>query len=107
MGRVLARVERPNGLVIEKTAVPMGVVAIIYESRPNVTSDAAALALKSGNVCILRGGKEAYRSAAAIVRALQAGLQEAGLPAEAVQLVEDTTRASAQALMTGVGYIDR
>ena len=106
VGRVLARVERPNGLVIEKTAVPMGVVAIIYESRPNVTSDAAALALKSGNVCILRGGKEAYRSAAAIVRALQAGLQEAGLPAEAVQLVEDTTRASAQALMTGVGYID-
>ena len=71
VGKVLRRVERPNGLVIEKTAVPMGVVAIIYESRPNVTSDAAALALKSGNVCVLRGGKEAYRSAAAIVRAMR------------------------------------
>ena len=71
VGRVISRVERPNGLVIEKTGVPMGVIAIIYESRPNVTSDAAALAVKSGNACVLRGGKEAFRSANAIVQAMQ------------------------------------
>lgn len=106
VGKVLRRVERPNGLVIEKTAVPMGVVAIIYGSRPNVTSDAAALALKSGNVCVLRGGKEAYRSAAAIVRAMKTGLTAAGLPETAVNLVEDTTRQSAAALMEAVGYVD-
>ena len=106
VGKVLRRVERPNGLVIEKPAVPMGVVAIIYESRPNVTSDAAALALKSGNVCVLRGGKEAYRSAAAIVRAMKTGLTAAGLPETAVNLVEDTTRQSAAALMEAVGYVD-
>ena len=106
VGKVLRRVERPNGLVIEKTAVPMGVVAIIYESRPNVTSDAAALALKSGNVCVLRGGKEAYRSAAAIVRAMKTGLTAAGLPETAVNLVEDTTRQSATELMEAVGYVD-
>ena len=81
VGRVLKRVERPNGLVIEKTAVPMGVIAIIYESRPNVTSDAAALAIKSGNACILRCGKEAWRSANAIVKALRQGLVENGLSA--------------------------
>ncbi len=80
VGRVLNRVERPNGLVIEKTAVPMGVIAIIYESRPNVTSDAAALAIKSGNACILRCGKEAWRSANAIVTVLRQGLKKAGLP---------------------------
>ena len=80
VGRVMRRVERPNGLVIEKTAVPMGVIAIIYESRPNVTSDAAALAIKSGNACILRCGKEAWRSANAIVKALRQGLVENGLP---------------------------
>ena len=106
VGKVLRRVERPNGLVIEKTAVPMGVVAIIYESRPNVTSDAAALALKSGNVCVLRGGKEAYRSAAAIVRAMKTGLTAAGLPETTVNLVEDTTRQSATELMEAVGYVD-
>ena len=106
VGKVLRRVERPNGLVIEKTAVPMGVVAIIYESRPNVTSDAAALALKSGNVCVLRGGKEAYRSAAAIVRAMKTGLTAAGLPETVVNLVEDTTRQSATELMEAVGYVD-
>ena len=106
VGRVLNRVERPNGLVIEKTAVPMGVIAIIYESRPNVTSDAAALALKAGSACVLRGGKEAHRSAAAIVEALKEGLQRAGLPADALQLVEDTTRASANELMTATGYVD-
>jgi glutamate-5-semialdehyde dehydrogenase len=106
VGRVLRRIERPNGLVIEKIAVPMGVVAIIYESRPNVTADAAALALKSGNVCVLRCGKEAWRSCHAIVDALRQGLVAAGLPAGALSLVEDTTRASAQALMTASGYVD-
>lgn len=106
VGKVLRRVERPNGLVIEKTAVAMGVVAIIYESRPNVTSDAAALALKSGNVCVLRGGKEAYRSAAAIVRCLKRGLKKAGISENAVNLIEDTTRASATELMTAVGFVD-
>ena len=105
-GRVLKRVERPNGLVIEKTAVPMGVIAIIYESRPNVTSDAAALAIKSGNACILRCGKEAWRSANAIVKALRQGLVENGLPEAAVSLIEDTSHASANALMTAVGYVD-
>ena len=89
VGAVLKRIERPNGLVIEKTAVPMGVIAIIYESRPNVTSDAAALAIKSGNVCVLR-----------------CGLKENGLPEAAVSLIEDTTHASANALMTAVGFVD-
>lgn len=106
VGKVLRRVEQPNGLVIEKTAVAMGVVAIIYESRPNVTSDAAALALKSGNVCILRGGKEAYRSAAAIVKCLKRGLVKAGITENAINLIEDTTRASASELMQAVGYVD-
>ena len=106
VGTVLRRIERPGGLVIEKTAVPMGVVAIIYESRPGVTSDAAALTLKSGNVCVLRGGKEAWRSAAAITAALHEGLREAGLPETCVNLVEDTSRASANALMEAVGYVD-
>ena len=106
VGEVRARVERPNGLVIEKTAVPMGVIAIIYESRPNVTSDAAALALKAGSACVLRSGKEAHRSAQAIVAALKEGLAKAGLPADALQLVEDTTRASANELMTARGLVD-
>ena len=106
VGRVLSHIERPNGLVIEKTAVPMGVIAIIYESRPNVTSDAAALAIKSGNACILRCGKEAWRSANAIVTTLRQGLRANGLPETAVCLIEDTTHASANALMTAVGYVD-
>ena len=106
VGAVLSRVERPNGLVIEKTAVPMGVIAIIYESRPNVTSDAAALALKAGSACVLRGGKEAHRSAAAIVAALKEGLSAAGLPHDALQLVEDTTRTSANELMQARGLVD-
>ncbi len=106
VGAVLNRVERPNGLVVEKTAVPMGVIAIIYESRPNVTSDAAVLALKAGSACVLRGGKEAHRSAAAIVAALKEGLAAAGLPADALMLVEDTSRASANELMTASGYVD-
>ena len=106
VGAVLRRIERPNGLVIEKTAVPMGVIAIIYESRPNVTSDAAALALKSGNACVLRCGKEAWRTSKAIVDALRQGVTAAGLPAAAVNLIEDTTRASSYALMEAVGYVD-
>lgn len=106
VGQVLSRVERPNGLVIERTAVPMGVIAIIYESRPNVTSDAAALALKAGSACVLRGGKEAHRSAEAIVRAIREGLASAGLPGDAVQLLEDTSRTSANQLMTARGYVD-
>ena len=104
--KVLRREIRPNGLTIEKVSVPMGVIAIIYESRPNVTSDAAALALKSGNVCILRGGKEAYNSARAIVDALEEGLSRAGLPTTAVQLISDTTRESANELMRAKGYVD-
>jgi len=106
VGHVLSRVERPNGMVIEKTTVPMGVIAIIYESRPNVTSDAAALAIKAGSACVLRGGKEAHRSAAAIVAALRQGLEAAGLPQEALCLVEDTSRQSAQELMTARGLVD-
>ena len=106
VGRVRQRTEHKKGMVISKVGVPMGVVAIIYESRPNVTSDAAALALKSGNACVLRGGKEAFRSADAIVKAMQKGLQKVGLIPELVQLVQDTTRASAQELMTAVGYVD-
>ncbi len=106
VGKVLSTVTRPNGLVIEKVSVPMGVIAIIYESRPNVTSDAAALTLKAGNACILRGGKEAYRSAKAITNALREGIVKAGLPADLVQTVDDTSRASANELMNGVGYVD-
>ena len=106
VGQVLARVERPSGLVIEKTSFPLGVIAIIFESRPNVTSDAAALALKSGNASILRGGKEAFRSNAAIVDAIHLGLADAGLPPELVGFVEDTDRASARELMTARGLID-
>ena len=105
-GKVLERIERPNGLVIEKTAAPMGVVAMIYESRPNVTSDAAALALKSGNVCVLRSGKEAIRTSLAIVKAMRKGLAEIGLPGELINLLEDTSRESANELMTAVGYVD-
>lgn len=106
VGRVRSKVERPNGMVIEKVGVPMGVVAIIYESRPNVTSDAAALALKSGNACVLRGGKEAFRSANAIVEAMQEGISKVGLPKSLVMLVQDTSRQSAQELMTAVGLVD-
>ena len=106
LGRVLKHHETPGGLVIERVSVALGVVAIIYESRPNVTSDAAALALKSGNVCVLRCGKEAHKSAAAIVKALREGLVQAGLPEDMVLLIEDTTRASANELMTADGYVD-
>ncbi len=106
VGRVISKITRPNGLIIEKTASALGVVAIIYESRPNVTSDAASLAFKSSNTVILRSGKEAFRSAFAIVEALQKGLEKSGLPKYLIQLVEDTTRNSASELMTGVGYVD-
>ena len=106
VGRVLEEHTRTDGLKIQKISVPMGVIAIIYESRPNVTSDAAALALKSGNVCVLRGGKEAFRSANAIVNALRAGLKAAGITENAVNLVQDTSRDSATALMTANGFID-
>ena len=106
VGEVLQEYVRADGLKIAKTAVPMGVIAIIYESRPNVTSDAAALALKSGNACVLRGGKEAFRSANAIVDALRCGLRSVGITEYAVNLVQDTSRESATALMTANGYID-
>ena len=106
VGAKLARVERPNGLVIEKTQVPMGVIAIIYESRPNVTSDAAALAIKAGSAVVLRGGKESYRSNRAIANALRSGLEKAGLPGALIGLVEDTTRASAAEIMAAEGLVD-
>ena len=106
VGLILDSHTRPDGLKIDKVSVPMGVIAIIYESRPNVTSDAAALTLKSGNVCVLRGGKEAIHSATAIVEALRAGLRQAGIPENAVNLVQDTSRDSATALMTADGYVD-
>ena len=105
-GRVLSQIERPNGMTITKKQVPLGLVAIIYESRPNVTSDAAALALKSGNVCVLRGGKEAFRSANAIVNALKKGIEKAGGNPEIVNLLQDTTRASANELMRASGLVD-
>jgi len=106
VGRVRSRVERPNGIVIDRVGVPMGVVAIIYESRPNVTSDAAALAIKAGSACVLRSGKDAFLSANAIVQAMQAGLNSVGLAPELVQLVQDTTRQSVTDLMEAVGYVD-
>ena len=106
VGLLLDEHIRADGLKIQKISVPMGVIAIIYESRPNVTSDAAALSLKSGNVCILRGGKEAFRSANAIVEALKEGLRNVGITEDAVNLVQDTSRVSATRLMTANGYID-
>ena len=106
VGHLLERHTRADGLQIDKISVPMGVIAIIYESRPNVTSDAAALALKAGSVCILRGGKEAFASANAIVTALKQGLASVGVTEDAVNLVQDTSRASATALMTANGYVD-
>ena len=106
VGRSLAQFTRPNGMTITKRQVPLGLVAIIYESRPNVTSDAAALCIKSGNVCMLRSGKEAYRSSHAIVTALKAGIESVGGDTDIVNIVEDTTHASAQALMTADGLVD-
>ena len=106
VGELLSETARSNGLVIRKVRVPMGVIAIIYESRPNVTADAAALCLKSGNVCVLRGGKEAIRSNTAVVAALRAGLEHCGAPGTLVNLVEDTSRASAAHLMEARGFVD-
>ena len=106
VGRVIERTVRPNGLRIEKVSVPLGVIGIIYESRPNVTSDAAALALKSGNAAVLRGGRDAFHSNAAIVRAIRLGLQDTGLPPDLVGFVEDTARSSAVEMMEAAGLID-
>ena len=106
VGKVLMTNTLPNGLCVNKVSVPFGVVAIIYESRPNVTSDAAALAFKSGNVCVLRGGKEAYNSSKAIVDALKQGLIKADSNPDYINLVEDTTRHSANELMTAGGLVD-
>ena len=106
VGHTLKEHVREDGLKITRVSVPIGVIAIIYESRPNVTSDAAALALKSGNVCVLRGGKEAINSGVAIVTALREGLREAGVCEDAINLVTDTTRESATALMKANGYVD-
>lgn len=106
VGKILTEHDRPNGIHISRVLVPMGVIAIIYESRPNVTSDAAALAIKAGSACVLRCGKEAHRSASEIVNALKAGLADAGLPEAAVELIEDTTRRSASEIMEARGLID-
>ena len=106
VGRVLSGEVRPNGLQIQKITVPLGVIGIIYEARPNVTSDAAGLCLKAGNAVILRGGKEAFRSNLAVAQVLRDALEESGLPADCVQLVEDTSRQSAQELMGLTGYLD-
>ncbi len=106
VGTVTSSVTLENGLTVNKVSVPFGVVAIIYESRPNVTSDAAALSFKSGNVCVLRGGKEAYNSSKAIVDALKIGLKNSGLSKDYVNLIEDITRDSANQLMTADGYVD-
>ena len=105
-GRILSEVTRPNGLVIRKVQVPLGLVAIIYESRPNVTSDAAALTLKSGNVCVLRSGKESIRSASAIVAALKSGIASVGGDPDILNLVQDTSRESARELMQASGLVD-
>lgn len=106
VGRVLSETKCENGLDIKKISVPLGVVAIIYESRPNVTSDAAVLCFKSGNIAVLRSGKEAFGSAKAVVAALKNGLKKAGLSENYINLVEDSSRASANELMTAVGYVD-
>lgn len=106
VGVLQESIARPNGLNIRRVTVPMGVIAIIYESRPNVTSDAAALAVKSGSACVLRGGKEAFCSNNAIVTALKAGLADAGLPEALIALVQDTARASATELMRATGLVD-
>lgn len=106
VGLVLEETIAPNGMVIRKRTIPFGLIGMIYESRPNVTSDAAALAIKSGNAVILRGGKEAFHSSQAIVTALKSGLSQAGIAPEVVELVQDTSRASATEMMTAKGKID-
>ena len=106
VGRILTERTTSDGLLLKKVSVPIGVIAIIYESRPNVTSDAAALCIKSGNVCILRGGKEAYRSSHAVVKAMKGGLEKAGFRSDIVQILDDTTRAGATELMKASGSVD-
>ena len=106
VGRILSTHVNKAGLTIKKTSVPFGVVAVIFESRPNVCSDTAALCLKSGNVCILRGGKESFRSCTAIVNALKLGLKKAGVSPDLINMVTDKSRESANALMTANGYVD-
>ena len=106
VGRVREQVVRPNGIVIDKVGVAVGVIGIIYESRPNVTSDAAALAVKAGSACVLRSGKDAFRSANAIVETMQEGLTKVGLCPRLVQLIQDTSRQSVKDMMEAVGYVD-
>ena len=106
VGRILTERTTADGLRLKKVSVPIGVIAIIYESRPNVTSDAAALCIKSGNVCILRGGKEAYRSSHAVVKAMKNGLEKAGFRPDIIQILDDTTRAGATELMKANGFVD-
>lgn len=106
IGEVLSMTKRPNGLIIGKQRVPLGVIAMIYEARPNVTVDAASLCIKSGNVVILRGGKESIYCNIALTRIIRECLEEAGLPADCVTLVEDTSRESAVQLMQLTGYVD-
>ncbi len=106
LGRTLDTIDRPNGLRIEKIAVPLGVVGIIYESRPNVTADAAALCIKSGNACVLRGGALAYRTSQSIVQVIKAALRKAGICEDAVNMPTDCSRESAAAMMSAVGYLD-
>ena len=106
VGRVRSSVQRPNGITIQQVGVPMGVIAMVYESRPNVTSDAAALAIKAGSACVLRSGKDAFCSANAIVEAMQSGLRSVGLAPELVQLIQDTSRDSVKELMEAVGFVD-
>lgn len=106
VGKIISETERPNGLVIKKVATPMGVIGVIFEARPNVTSDAAALCLKSGNTVILRGGKEAINSNKKIAQVMRDAVAKSSLPVDVIQLVEDTTRDSATALMTMNKYVD-
>lgn len=105
-GEIITETVRPNGMTILKKRVPIGVVAIIYESRPNVTSDAAALSVKSGNVCVLRGGKEAFNTSNAVVKALKKGIEKTGMNPEIINLIQDTTRQSATELMKANGLVD-
>src|SRR6202011_4632762 len=106
VGRVLDSRTRPNGLLIERVSVPLGVIGIIYESRPNVTADAGGLAVKSGNAAILRGGSESFRSSHALVAALRHGLRIAGLPEDAIQLVPTRDRAAVGYMLKMSGVID-
>ncbi|MBS1399557.1 MAG: glutamate-5-semialdehyde dehydrogenase [Clostridia bacterium] len=106
VGRVLESTVRPNGLKIEKVSVPFGVVAVIYESRPNVAADAAALCIKSGNVCVLRGGGDAYESSHAVVEVMREALEGVGLPRELINIVDDASQEGARALMRARGWVD-